>query len=339
MWRDVESSFRALARSGFELADSFLQLHSRGLCYRDISFGNVFFDPATGEIMICDNDNVDVDGEESGILGTPKFIAPEVVRGEAMPSIQSDRYSLATLLFYMLMINHPLEGRREYDIHALNLAAMNRLYGHEPLFIFDPVDSSNRPVEGVHDNARIFWEIYPKFVRDRFMRAFTDGLRDPRSRVQESVWQGDMIRLHDSIFQCDVCGEQVFYDPDELQARKSLKLCWKCNSVPKLPWRLRLANKSLDIYVGSSVTVLNLGSRLYDHHVDQDMTFRFDDPVAEVVPHPGKPSIMGLKNLSDRKWYQQSEQGELREIVPGQSFTLKSGTKVNFGKVEGVLRQ
>jgi DNA-binding helix-hairpin-helix protein with protein kinase domain len=61
MKRRIEPSFRALATAGLELSHSFLQLHARGLCYRDISFGNAFFDPETGEVLICDNDNVTVD--------------------------------------------------------------------------------------------------------------------------------------------------------------------------------------------------------------------------------------------------------------------------------------
>ena len=41
----IEPSFRALATAGLQLAQAFLELHAKGLCYRDISFGNVFFDP------------------------------------------------------------------------------------------------------------------------------------------------------------------------------------------------------------------------------------------------------------------------------------------------------
>src|SRR4051794_914758 len=58
MKRRIEPGFRALVTAGLELSHSFLQLHSKGLCYRDISFGNAFFDPGTGEVLICDNDNV-----------------------------------------------------------------------------------------------------------------------------------------------------------------------------------------------------------------------------------------------------------------------------------------
>ena len=83
MKRRIEPSFRALATAGLELANSYLQLHSTGLCYCDISFGNVFFDPRTGEVLICDNDNVIVNGGKPSIMGTPRFMAPEVVRGVA----------------------------------------------------------------------------------------------------------------------------------------------------------------------------------------------------------------------------------------------------------------
>ena len=53
-------------------------------------------DPDSGEALICDNDNVAVDKQEqSGVLGTPRFMAPEIVRGEAKPSTQTDLFSLS----------------------------------------------------------------------------------------------------------------------------------------------------------------------------------------------------------------------------------------------------
>ena len=132
MSRAVDPTFRTLTNMALELADSFLRLHSLGFCYSDISFNNIFFDPVTGEVSICDNDNVTVDGEASGgVLGTPRFMAPEIVREKARPSIGTDLYSLAVILFYMFMVHHPLEGRREKEINCLDLPAMKKLYGTE----------------------------------------------------------------------------------------------------------------------------------------------------------------------------------------------------------------
>jgi hypothetical protein len=58
---------------------------------------------------------------------------------------------------------------------------MTKLYGAEPVFIFDPNDHSNEPVPGLHDNALAFWPIYPQFLRDLFIQSFTAGIRDPEN--------------------------------------------------------------------------------------------------------------------------------------------------------------
>lgn len=60
--------------SALTVKGCWLQLHAQGLCYRDISFGNVFFDHETGEVLICDNDNVAVDGVTKGGVRGPRAL-------------------------------------------------------------------------------------------------------------------------------------------------------------------------------------------------------------------------------------------------------------------------
>lgn len=233
MKRRVEPTFRALATAGFELADSFRQLHAKGLCYRDINFQNVFFEPSSGTVLICDNDNVSVDGDGCcGVLGTPRFMAPEIVRGETKPNSNTDLFSLAVLLFYLLMVHHPLEGKKEASIRAFDLPAMNLIYGKEPVFIWDPNNDSNRPVPGYQNNAIEYWQIYPQFLRDLFTRSFTDGIRDPlNGRVMEGEWRSAMIRLRDSIVYCPKCGSENFYGSEKVRSNgNTLGACWHCPS-------------------------------------------------------------------------------------------------------------
>lgn len=330
MKRRVEPSFRALATAGLELADSFLQLHARGLCYRDINFGNVFFEPETGEVLICDNDNVAIDGEtQGGILGTPRFMAPEVVRGEALASTHTDLFSLAVLLFYMFMMHHPLEGRQEAAIRSLDLPAMLQLYGTAPVFIFDPDDRSNTPVPGYHDNALAFWPIYPQFFRQLFTRAFTVGLRDPyNGRVRESEWRIAMVRLRDAIVYCPR-GEENFYCADTFQARQGkLSPCWSCQQAIALPPRLHL---------GKHVVMLNHDTQLYPHHIDATRMYDFSQPVAAVTPHPTRQNVWGLKNISTSKWDIATSDGTVRDVAPGYSVTLAVGTTIHFGNTDGEI--
>jgi DNA-binding helix-hairpin-helix protein with protein kinase domain len=332
MKRRIEPTFRALATAGLNLSHNYLLLHSQGLCYRDISFGNAFFDPDNGDILIADNDNVSVDGAGVlGVLGTPRFMAPEVVRGEAVPSTQTDLFSLSVLVFYMLMVAHPLEGRKETEIKCLDLPAMTKLYGTEPLFIFDPADNSNAPVPGIHDNALAFWRIYPQFLRDLFTRAFTVGMREPlHGRVRESEWRGAMVRLRDAIFYCHHCGLENFYDSEALKARGGNPgLCWSCAAQLRLPPRIR---------IGKSIVMLNHDTRLFPHHVDDQKLYDFSGPVAAISQHPTNPAIWGLKNLSQVRWVITNAEGEVKDVEPGRSFTLTADTKIQFGNMTGEIR-
>lgn len=321
MRRRVEPSFRALVTAGMELAHGFLQLHARGLCYRDISFGNVFLEPHHGSVLIADNDNVGIDGESAAcVLGTPRFMAPEVVRGEAAPNRESDLFSLSVLLFYLLIMHHPLEGAREAAIHSLDLPSMRVLYGTEPVFIFDPDDDSNRPVAPHQENARLFWPLYPGLIRDLFTQAFTVGLRDPKhGRVAESVWREALARLRDLIVHCPECGLEAFYDHEP-------PTCWGCGRRIAPPPRLRLPEKTV---------MLDRGAELYPHHLEPDAAYDFSRPLARVVPHPVRPDVLGLRNDSGRPWKAVLDGGREEVVAPGRSVRVGAGVRIRFGEVCG----
>jgi serine/threonine protein kinase len=327
--RKIHTNFRCLAIAGEQLAGSFLPLHAKGLCYRDISHGNVFFDPANGDILVCDNDNVAVESQAAGVQGTPRFMAPEIVRGEAKPSAHTDLFSLAILLFLMLVNHHPLEGRREADIHCFDLPAMKLLYGTEPVFIFDPADTSNRPVPGMHGNALAFWPIYPGFLRELFTRSFTEGLRDPAKRVRESEWRTAMFRLIDWIVYCPSCGAQCFYDSARRAGQAQGGSCWSCRAPLVLPPRLRLGK--------SHLVMLNHDTKLYERHLDSLASSESGEAVAEVSRHPSDPRRWGLKNLSNSSWTATLADGSSRTVELGRSVGLTPGVRIDFGKLAGEI--
>ncbi|EFH80217.1 protein kinase domain-containing protein [Ktedonobacter racemifer] len=332
MKRRVSTTFRELTTAGLYLADSYHQLHTHGLCYRDISFGNVFLDPQTGEVLICDNDNVTINGETAGgVLGTSRFMAPEIVRHEARPSTHTDLYSLSVLLFYLFMFHHPLEGQREADIHVLDGYAMDKIYGTEPIFIFDPNNTTNRPVRGYQDNALTFWPLYPQFLRDLFTRAFTDGLSNPvNGRVRETEWRSAMIQLRDAIFYCPHCQSQNFYDVTVLKQNNGKpNPCWHCQKAVILPYRLRL---------NDHIIMLNHDTVLFPHHIDRKSKWDFSRPVAQVNQHPSNPQMWGLKNLSLEKWVLTKVDGSKQDVEPGRNAPLVAGSKINFGDGEGEIR-
>ncbi len=323
--RRVQPSMRVLLTTGMKLANGFLRLHSSGLCYRDISFANVFFDPKTGEVCICDNDNVDVSGAETGgVLGTPRFMAPEVVRGEAAPSAETDLYSLAVLLFFLLYGGHPLDGRREANIRCLDVPALERLYGFDPIYIWDPNDHSNRPVPDTHKNLIAFEKMYPGTLADLFQRSFTEGLHYPSKRVRESEWRKALSGAIDSIWLCG-CGAESFYDPVAVSSGN--KHCWSCRKPLALPPRIKIED---------AVILLNRATRLFGYHVGS--TRDDDTPIAEVVQNPQKPDLFGLRNLGAEKWTLTKPDGAVVDVPPGRAAPILDGNRVHFGQRTGEVQ-
>jgi len=321
----VTPSFKSLVRTGYELANSFLALHAKGLSYKDINFGNVFFDPDTGEVRICDNDNVGEDGTPGTIMGTPRFMAPEIVKGEASPTSYTDLYSLSVLLFYLLMSNHPLEGKQESSIMCFDLEEQERIYARQPVFVYNPDDDSNRPDPERHRNVVILWDFYPGFIRKLFEQAFTKGLTEEKNRVRESEWKMALIRLKDSIHYCSNCGEEIIHDFDNPE---NTSVCRSCNA--QVPGKMFLE-------IGGQKVIINNDTILYPHHVDKDSQFVFSDPVARVERHPKDPSKAGFRNLGDCKWTISTSDKEI-QIEKGKAITIVPDMKINFGKQIGVIK-
>ena len=322
--RKVDTNYKVLSTVGYHLANSYRELHSRGYCYRDINFDNIFFAPETGDIRICDNDNVGINNQsEASVLGTQRFMAPEIVRGEKTPNTSSDIFSLAVLLFYIFMNNHPLHGKKESQIRCFDLPAMRQIYGEEPVFIFDPDDDSNRPQPKEHQNALLSWPIYPEFLRQLFIQTFTEGLNNINKRVREVQWRSAMLRLKDSIFYCQNCGRENFYDLKQVEAKKSLK-CWNCNTKLALPYRIKLEDNNKDIIM------LNYNTKLYPYHINNNKKWLVEYPIAKVTQHPNKPSIWGLKNLGESVWNVTNSKGSTKKVPPEKSVVLAKGVKIEF---------
>ncbi len=311
----VDIPFSTVCRLGLELADTFLALHNEGLCYRDISFGNVFFNPTSGQPLICDTDNVGINGAStSAVLGTRRFMAPEIVRREATPDTSTDLYSLSVLLFYVLMVGHPLLGRRELDFQQWDESAESVLFGTDPIFIFDPEDRRNEPVPQVHDSVIANWSLYPQELRTLFTTAFTIGVHKPEGRVRESIWRSALARSRDRIMKCPACRMENFWDGSGGQA------CWNCSRILPDPVRVVIDGKPL---------VLNSDSVIAAHHLE--LNYDFSRIVASVTTHPQNPGRWGLLNEGSLTWSAVLPSGDEMVVHPGQTLGLRAGTRLRLG--------
>jgi serine/threonine protein kinase len=331
----IDPTFETLMLVGLNLVDSFHKLHAAGLCYRDISFGNGFFDPSSGETLICDNDNVSPNNSLSkSVLGTPDFMAPEVVLGKARPSRETDYFSLSVLLFYLFHIQHPLLGKKILSIRSWDLPAREKLFGSEPVFIFDPSDKSNEAVENpkldplgeAGKNAIPYWRsIYPKELKEAFSASFTEGIRDPNRRVLATTWKKVLTKALNSITRC-ACGSENF-----IEIGSNARDCWSCGKSVVSHFILDTDCQSISA---------TSGKRILESHLTDPTLDAMSPQVGEIITHPQRKDVLGLCNRTNQPWTAQpADANQMVTIPPGKSVPLFDGTVVIIGNNKITVRK
>lgn len=333
--RKLRTSPRALLAACLYTVEAYQVLHAQGIAYRDISWGNIFFDPANGDVLVCDNDNAVVEGDSSGISGTMQFMAPELVRGDpgASPGTQSDLHSLAVLLFMLLMNHHPFRGRRELAVRCFDEAAERKLYGKDPLFVFDPDDASNAPDTVEHSTVLATWSATVPSLRKLFVQSFTMGRDDPTTRVRESQWRDALRAAYDAVVECAKCGRQNMTEPGEATPGT----CWSCRATLVLPPVLTVTTAGP---VVRRQIRLNRNARVHLHHLlAEPPRHDYGDRtlVAELREHPKHPGRFGLYNHSGEAWTGRRKDGTDQSVAPGQTVPLRAGLELELGTVRAVV--
>lgn len=311
------ANIEALINTALCITNGFRELHNRGYSYQDLNDGNFFVNPKTGDVLICDNDNVAPYGENLGIAGKCRYMAPEVVMGQKRPDSHTDRFSLAVVLYMLLFLNHPLEGKRTM-CPCLTEELERKFYGSDPVFVWDPANDANRPVRGVHTNEIKLWPLYPAFVRKTFEKAFSHEVmvgNDTTHRVIEKEWQEVFTTLRDLTIKCS-CGSETFIDPSQQSCR-----CINCGKSIERPPILKVKKYH---------AALAPGKKLYACHVQYDSD-DFKEAKGEVISSRNNPSLLGLRNDSNNTWEAILPNGSSRGYPNGQVIKLGKGIKINFG--------
>ena len=273
-----------------ELVKSFKLLHERGYSYQDLNDGSFFFEPDTGKILICDNDNVTADKCNLGILGKMRYMAPEIVRGDKdnatnerqMPDMHSDRFSLGIILFLALCLGNPFEGECLKKYVIVDEKAEYEMFGENPIYIFNENDASNRPIRGYHTTVLKRYPELPSYIKNAFQKTFVDGLTDRENgRTTELEWIKVLCKYRDELITCS-CGKEYIYGFNE---KKHNDICPNC----KAPTR-----KFCYLYFGKNKVLLEPNKLLYENHIDK-YSSNYNNVIGKVIVNKNNPSLWGIK--------------------------------------------
>lgn len=112
------------ARVGIELCRALAALHRAGLVHRDVKASNVMR-AAGGRIVLMDlgagTDLSPGAAAHPPVSGTPLYMAPELLRGEAMTP-RGDLYALGVLLYHM--------ATGDFPVHGSTMAELSEAHAH-----------------------------------------------------------------------------------------------------------------------------------------------------------------------------------------------------------------
>lgn len=314
-------SFQAVCNAAINIVEAFRALHAKGYSYQDINNGNFFINPENGDVLICDNDNVSPDKISLGIMGKQRWMAPEIVLGENDPDKNSDRFSLAVVLFRLLFINHPLEGKYSTP-PCMTWELEKKFYGSDPIFVYDPENDKNRPIHGTDHNLKQLWNAYPKYIRDCFCKAFSqEVMKNRNSRITELVWLDQFMRLRAEIGECPHCHRETFYAAQDGKIK-----CMECGKTIPVAHTIQIRKIEYPIFKGMHIDMWAIDSSLGDTRTQ----------VAEVVENKNKPGLLGLRNVGKAIWRVDISESENRNVGPGQVVPVHTGYAIHFDGCSGV---
>lgn len=327
------------------------RLHAAGLAHSDLSYKNVLIDPTTGNASIIDIDGLVVPGKyPPDVLGTPDFIAPEVIvtknlpvtdSNRKLPSIKTDRHALAVMIYMYLLYRHPLRGGKVHDLDSAKDEELSM--GAKALFVEHPTDKSNKvKIDQLHpsqlpqgDPIKFPYIICGPYLKSLFDKAFIEGLHNPDLRPTANEWEDALLKTVDLMQPCKnpKCWHKWFVF-DNTKTPK----CPFCGTSynEKLPVLNLYYSPKQGVFKPDNHRVMVYHNQyLYEWHVN-----RLISANEKLTPEQKKP--VGYFVFHQNKWLLINQRlTELKDVtngieIPiGQAIELVDGKQILLSKKDG----
>lgn len=328
------------------------RMHAAGLAHSDLSYKNVLIDPVTGSACVIDVDGLVVPGKyPPDVVGTPDFIAPEVVMTNHLskedpkrflPSIATDKHALAVLIYMYLLYRHPLRGGKIHDIDDPQKDE-NIGMGEKALFVEHPTDQSNQVKSNQLKSSQLPWadpsqisyQVTGPYLTELFNKSFIEGLHEPSKRPSANDWETALVKTVDLIQPCQnaACSQKWYVFDNTTQPK-----CPFCHTsfTGKLPilnfysarqqGNYRPDNHRLMVWTGQSLFAWHANSMIAPN---ERLTAEQTTRKGYFVLHNDRWWLVneGLTDLTDVT---------TKTVIPiGGKIELKNGVQILLSKQEG----
>lgn len=219
---------------GQKIAMQFANLHKQNLAYCDLSGNNILVNENTDINSVCmiDIDNIYIPGaDDVNVLGTSRYMAPEILTRQLDPDIFTDSYSLAVILFELLKAGHPYIGDFIEDGTPEQMAeAYKGLYP----YVDDPSTDLNRSSQMLPSDV-----VFSTALKELFQKTFVDGKENRVARIRAQEYALAFQRASNLVVKCSVCGNWHYAKPDS----NHKYICPWCDAPYEKPLRLAFYEK------------------------------------------------------------------------------------------------
>ena len=327
------------------------RLHAAGLAHSDLSYKNVLVDPTTGKAAIIDIDGLVVPGKyPPDVLGTPDFIAPEVIATQhlasanpdrKLPCIATDRHALSVMVYMYLLYRHPLRGGKVYDLDSRKDEELSM--GSKALFIEHPTNAVNRvklkdlqPSQlPQSDPDKIPYTVCGPYLKKLFERSLIDSLHSPGIRPTAGEWEEALLKTVDLLQPCSnpACWHKWFVFDNTTKPR-----CPFCKTEYKgvLPVINLYSSRRAGSFTPDDYRLMVYNNQyLYPWHVNRNVS-----PNEKLAAEQKKP--VGYFVFHQNKWmlvnqrlHDMEDKTEQKKIAIGQAVELVEGKQILLSKEEG----
>lgn len=217
-WYNAGLGFRERLFLGYIIAKAFGALAIDNLSYCDISGNNILIKVNSKEasVRMIDIDNIYIAGSnKASVLGTPRYIAPEVICKAKNPDVISDNYSLAVIIFELLRVGHPYvsdeiaEGTPDDEDAA---------YAGKAEYVTDNNSTNMLPTDIAFTDK----------LKELFKRCFVEGKKNRMERPSAKEFEYALLEASNKVIKCPSCG--AWHYP---RKEKGIYECPWCNKESK----------------------------------------------------------------------------------------------------------